>query len=226
MDVFAIIQKVALFAPPVLLAITVHEAAHGWAANKLGDATARMLGRVTLNPFKHIDMIGTVLVPMLTMITGFIFGWAKPVPVNWRNLDNPRRDMALVAIAGPTANLFMAVAWSLLINIGVLMLPFSAAVGRAMIDMGIVGILINIFLMVLNLMPILPLDGGRVMSSVLPQGVARGFARLEPYGLIVIILLLVTGILGKILIPVASFFLTLLPLPTFIMQRFLQLLPT
>lgn len=206
------IQKVVVSIIPVLFAITLHEAAHGWIAKRLGDKTAFMLGRVSANPFKHIDPIGTLLVPALSyLISGFMFGWAKPVPVNWNNLHSPRRDMALVALAGPAANLAMALFWTLIIKVGVLLISTSELAAFFLIYMGGAGVLFNVLLMTLNLMPILPLDGGRIVYSFLPPRYARYFSRLEPFGLFILIGLLVTGVLGFIIWPLFIFVIDILP---------------
>ncbi|MEA3275740.1 MAG: site-2 protease family protein [Pseudomonadota bacterium] len=212
MDALNNFQILAVLALPVLFAITVHEAAHGWVANRLGDRTAKMLGRVTLNPLKHIDPIGTLLVPIATfLLTGFLFGWAKPVPIDWRNLHNPRRDMALVAIAGPGANLVMAVLWGFAVNLGLLLWDSSQWLALPLVYMGAAGVLINVILMVLNLFPLLPLDGGRVLNSLLPPAWSARFSQLEPYGLILLLVLLVTGILGGLLMPFIKGTIGLLP---------------
>ena len=202
----SLIQLIAISALPILFAITVHEVAHGWVASKLGDQTARMLGRLTLNPVKHIDPIGTIAVPLLTLLMGgMIFGWAKPVPVTWENLKHPKRDMALVAAAGPIANLLMAIFWIIVMKIAWLMVSLSPGLMQALISMGQAGILINLLLMVLNLLPIPPLDGSRVVSSLLSGRIAWRYNQLENYGLIIILLLLMSGILGKLIMtPVES----------------------
>jgi Zn-dependent protease len=176
-------------------------------ALRLGDKTAMMLGRLTLNPLKHIDPLGTILIPgLMYMMAGFIFGWAKPVPITWQNLGNPKRDMVLVAAAGPVSNFFMAILWALIIRIG-LALGDS---GLALVFMGVAGIFINTILMVLNLLPLPPLDGGRVMTGLLPGPLAYRFSRIEPYGFFILVALLVTGLLGALLWPVIEFFMSLM----------------
>jgi len=193
---------------PVLLAITVHEAAHGWIAKYLGDPTAERLGRVTLNPFKHVDPIGTVLVPaaLLLLKAPFLFGWAKPVPVNWGNLRRPKRDMILVAAAGPGANLMMATLWAVVAEVGSLLLRS----GSPIIYMGLVGILINVLLMVFNLLPLPPLDGGRVAVGLLPARWAWWVNRLEPFGFLILLVLLFSGVLSRIITPPIELSLTFL----------------
>lgn len=204
MSEYNLVQLISIWIVPVLLAITVHETAHGWVASRLGDKTALMLGRLTLNPFKHIDLFGTILLPaMMIMLVGIALGYAKPVPVDWRNLNHPKRDMALVAAAGPFVNLLMATAWALLIRLG-LSLGES---GVALVFMGVAGIFINVVLMVINMLPLPPLDGGRVLTGLLPGPWAYRFSRIEPYGFFILIGLLVTGILGLLLWPLLEFFL-------------------
>lgn len=195
-----IVQQIAILALPVVFAITLHEAAHGYAAKHFGDTTAYMLGRISLNPLRHIDPVGTVLVPLLTFLfAGILFGWAKPVPVNFNNLRNPKKDMLWVAAAGPAANLGMAVFWALMIKFATLMPDNYFAMPLA--TMGKYGVIINVVLMVLNLLPLPPLDGGRIAVSLLPAPMAYRFARIEPYGMIILVILFATHILGVILWP-------------------------
>jgi len=197
---------IVVWAIPVLFAITLHEAAHGWVANKLGDPTAKKLGRITVNPIKHIDPIGTIVVPLfLAMVSGFILGWAKPVPVEPRYFKSPLLDMALVAVAGPVSNFFMACFWAMFIVIAQSFLETSSTL-TFLADMGEKGIYINVILMVLNLLPILPLDGGRVLAGVLPRSLAVPFMQMERFGMAIILLLLVSGILGKIMWPIVLHF--------------------
>lgn len=199
------VQFAAIAILPLLFGITLHEVAHGWAAKRLGDKTALMMGRLTLNPLKHIDPIGTILVPGLMMLAGgVIFGWAKPVPVTWQNLGNPKRDMALVALAGPMANLGMAFIWALIARLGILLSAVTPWASVPMILMGKVGIVLNLVLMVLNLLPLPPLDGGRIMTSLLPGPLSYRFSRIEPYGFFILIALLMTGVLWTLLGPPVS----------------------
>jgi Zn-dependent protease len=222
MQEITLIQKIVAWSLPVLFAITVHETAHGWMALRLGDKTAMMLGRLTLNPLKHIDPVGTILVPgLMLMLSGLMFGWAKPVPITWQNLGNPKRDMVLVAAAGPLANLLMAILWAAAIRVGIML----GDIGLALVFMGAVGIFINTLLMALNLLPLPPLDGGRVLAGLLPGPLAYKFSLIEPYGFLILIVLLVTGILGKILIPVIWLVIALLAPVTGLQPRvFIEIL--
>jgi Zn-dependent protease len=209
MDVNQIVQTVAIYALPVLFAITLHEAAHGYVARHFGDMTAHAQGRISLNPLRHIDLVGTIVVPVVILLgslaagaSGFLFGWAKPVPVNYSALRKPRQHMAWVAAAGPAANLAMALAWAMLLRVA-LMLPesaFSVPLGL----MAQAGIVVNLIFMFLNLLPILPLDGGRILASLLPHRAAWRYAKLEPWGLPVLILLLLTNVLGFVLGPLVG----------------------
>ena len=213
MDELTLAQRIVVWVIPVVFAITVHEVAHGWVAKLRGDNTASMLGRLTLNPVKHIDWIGTVLVPgiLILSFTGFIFGWAKPVPVNDKNLANPRVDMALVAVAGPVANVVMALLWAGITRIGVSVEVES--ISSPLIYMGIAGVSINLVLALINLIPVPPLDGSRVLACLLPPKWAERFNRIEGLGLIVLLLLLVTDthsvILGYPLYYLQQFFFTI-----------------
>jgi len=205
MDANSVLEAITIWALPVIFAITLHEVAHGWVANKLGDPTARSLGRITVNPIKHIDLMGTIIVPIaLIILGGFVFGWAKPVPVDARNFKNPLKDMAIVAAAGPASNLLMACFWALIMAFAVNWLEPDQWIKRPLAMMAQAGVIINLILMVLNLLPLLPLDGGRVVTGFLSPRAAMNYMKIEPYGLIILLLLLFTGILGKILGPVVG----------------------
>lgn len=211
MDEYSIVQKIIIWAIPVIFAITAHEVAHGWVALKFGDRTAQMLGRLTLNPIKHIDPIGTILVPaVLLVMGGFIFGWAKPVPVTFQNLRNPKADMVWVALAGPIANLLMAIAWAFVAKIGFGLAQSGVGFGEPILLMGTAGILINTMLMVLNLLPLPPLDGGRVLVGLLPGPLSWQVSRIEPYGFFILVGLLYLGIIGMLLLPMINAFINLL----------------
>jgi Zn-dependent protease len=192
---------------PVLLAITLHEAAHGWVADKLGDPTARKLGRITLNPIKHIDPQGTIFIPLMMIVlskmllgTLLVFGWAKPVPVDPRHFKQPLLDMALVALAGPGSNFVMASLWALFISLSAALISDRSMLEH-LVFMGEIGIFFNVLLMVLNLLPLPPLDGGRIVAGVLPKQMAIAYLRIEPYGFFILMALLFSGVLGKILLP-------------------------
>jgi Zn-dependent protease len=198
-----LVQQIAVYALPVIFAITLHEAAHGYAAKHFGDSTAYMLGRVSLNPLRHIDPVGTVLVPLVTLaLGGILFGWAKPVPVNFNRLRRPKQDMLWVAAAGPAANLFMMFIWAGVMRLGMSMPESSLMLPMAL--MGKAGITINAVLMVLNLLPLPPLDGGRIAVSLLPPRLAYSYARVEPYGMFILIALLFTGLLNAVLWPLVN----------------------
>ena len=199
MNDLTLIQRIIVWILPVIFAITVHEVAHGWVAKKYGDNTASSQGRLTLNPLKHIDWFGTVILPGLLLITGsgFIFGWAKPVPVDARNFKKPLHDMAIVAAAGPIANLLMATAWALLARLGVTI--GVEAISLPLIYMGIAGISINLVLALINLLPIPPLDGSRMLTGLLPHRLAWQYNQLEPYGFYILIALLYFKVLNVIL---------------------------
>lgn len=187
MNQLSLLQILAVAVIPVLFAITIHEVAHGWVARHFGDRTAEMLGRLTINPLKHIDPIGTVVVPAIAlMTTGFLFGWAKPVPVATRNLRNPRRDMMFVAAAGPGANIVMAVFWAFFTKL-VTMSGLEGMTLQFFLTMGQIGVFINVILAVFNMVPIPPLDGGRVLSGLLPPRASTKLDAMEPYGLIIVL---------------------------------------
>ena len=204
-----LVQVIAIYALPVILAITLHEAAHGYVAMRFGDMTAYAAGRVSLNPIRHIDPVGTVAFPLALLAlakvfggSGILFGWAKPVPVNFANLRHPKRDMLWVAAAGPLSNFAMAVLWAMTVKISVSMPGSYFALPLAL--MGAAGIFINVIFMVLNLLPLPPLDGGRIMVSLLPHRLAHKLSRIEPYGFVILIALLFSGMLNFVLWPVIS----------------------
>jgi Zn-dependent protease len=210
MSELPLIQKIVVYTIPIVFAITVHEVAHGWVASKLGDPTAKLLGRLTLNPIKHMDPIGTVVLPLLMIIlTPYAFGWAKPVPVDWRNLRSPKRDMALVAIAGPAANLIMLIMWTLFMMLSNSLFAAPGYLNQIFIEMAGVGIIINIVLIALNMIPLPPLDGSRIAAAFMSPSVSLKYHQLEKWGLPILILLIFTGVLGKILEPTVSFLLSL-----------------
>ncbi len=209
MDIDALVQTITVYALPVLFGITLHEAAHGYVARMFGDPTAWQMGRVTLNPMKHIDPVGTIAVPLFLLFTtklmggaGMLFGWAKPVPVDWSRLRNPKRDMLWVALAGPGSNILMAILWTLSLK---LFMASGMAVSDFWVQMAFAGININLVLMALNLLPLPPLDGGRVIFSLLPDRWAWQFSRIEPYGMLILIILMLTGALWVLLQPLLLF---------------------
>ena len=202
-----LIQTIALYAIPVVFAITLHEAAHGYVARMFGDPTAEQAGRITLNPIRHVDPVGTILVPVVILVMsklmgspGMLFGWAKPVPVNFGRLRNPKRDMLWVALAGPASNLVMAIIWAIALR-----LVFENGIQEDYwLRMAMAGVQVNLVLMALNLLPILPLDGGRVLFSLLPARQAWLYARVEPYGIPIVVLLMATGVLWRLMEPLMS----------------------
>jgi Zn-dependent protease len=202
-----IIQTIAVYAIPVIFAITLHEAAHGYVARLFGDPTAYQAGRVSLNPARHIDPVGTLLVPVAILLAskllgspGMLFGWAKPVPVDFGRLRRPKQDMLWVALAGPAANLFMAVLWAFSLRIFL----ESGLQESFWFEMAVAGVNVNLVLMALNLLPILPLDGGRILFSLLPNRLAWQYSKIEPYGLVIVVILLVTDVLWLLMRPVLS----------------------
>jgi Zn-dependent protease len=205
-----IFMTIAFWAIPAILAITLHEAAHGFVAKRCGDNTAWLLGRVTINPVKHIDPVGTLLVPGLLLLgsmisgtSGLLFGWAKPVPINVRRLRNPRNDMIWVSLAGPASNLIQALLWALLAKLASWFAP-SQVLFEFILEFAFAGISVNLMLMAFNLLPILPLDGGRILSCLLPSRWAWQFSRLEPYGMFILIALIATGMMGVLVGPLVS----------------------
>jgi Zn-dependent protease len=221
MDVNHLVQTVAIYAIPVLFAITLHEAAHGYVARHFGDLTAHAQGRISLNPLRHIDLVGTIIVPIVILtFSKYLFGWAKPVPVNYSALRKPRQHMAWVAAAGPAANLAMAIIWVVLLRVGIglssraeawtevanlhgtaglveVVMRHGTGAAEYLIGVSAAGVLVNLVLMLLNLLPIPPLDGGRILTSLLPVRAAGRFAKLEPFGLPLLLLLLFVPIYGS-----------------------------
>jgi len=209
MDIDVFLYRLSVAIIPVLFAITVHEVAHGWTARQLGDPTAERAGRLTLNPIKHIDPVGTVAVPILLLIFSggsMVFGWAKPVPVMFQNLRNPRRDMITVAAAGPASNLVMALGWALLAASQKMLFGLEGPAAAWLSGVCVMGILINSVLAVFNMLPVPPLDGGRVLAGLLPPQQAHLLHRIEPFGFMIVVLLMVSGVLWTLLEPFLFFF--------------------
>ncbi len=207
----SIIQKISIWILPVLLAISIHEAAHAWMAHRKGDTTALMLGRLTFNPLKHIDPIGSILVPgLMIAFTGFAFGWAKPVPINVRNLKNPKEDMMWIALAGPMSNLIMAIIWAILLAISVALVSGESSMSLFFLLVPVAGISINVILCVLNLIPLPPLDGSRILSAFLSPKASIQYNKIEPYGFMILIALMFTGILSYIIYPIVAWLMMLL----------------
>ena len=213
MPTLSLIQTMAVWIIPVLLAITLHEAAHAWVANRCGDSTAKMLGRLSINPLRHVDPVGTVLVPIFVAVLSqfqFVFGWAKPVPINWHQLRKPRRDMALVAAAGPVSNIIMALIWASCMKPGLLLNPTSYQIPLFMVLTGQAGVMINLVFAILNLLPVPPLDGSRVFASILPPKLARYYMMPEPFGFLIVFMLLFSGVLSWMLSGPLSWFVSLI----------------
>lgn len=219
LEISNVLRQLALSALPVLIAITFHEVSHGFIANKLGDPTARMLGRLTLNPIAHIDLFGTIILPLMLIITTngqFVFGYAKPVPINPMNFKNPRRDMAISAAAGPVTNILLAAASVLILRF--IIFPASMLFHQGIAEKILMpadlmlrsSIIINIVLASFNLIPIPPLDGGRVFIGLLPHKQAVSYSRIEPFGFIIVLILIATGVANYLIMPMVSFFLSIL----------------
>ena len=198
----SILMRVALWIVPVYLAISVHELSHGFVASWFGDNTAREQGRLTLNPVRHIDPVGSIAVPaFLILLGGFVFGWARPVPVNTCNLNNPGRDMIFVAAAGPLSNLLMSIAWAFILKSGLLVLQSEPGFALVLIYLGAAGVVINSAIMMFNLLPLLPLDGGRIVACLLPERLRASYARTEPWGFPLLLVAVFAGIAGKVIWP-------------------------
>ena len=209
MDLAHLVQTISIYALPVIFGITLHEAAHGYVAKHFGDTTAYVLGRVSLNPVRHIDPVGTIIVPLVILLVtswgagqGMLFGWAKPVPVNYHALRKPKRDMMWVAAAGPAANLAMALGWALTAKLALVMPNNYFTDPLFLISQA--GVTVNLVLMLLNLIPLLPLDGGRIVAGLLPTRMADQYARLEPWGFPILLALMFTNVLGIVLGPMVA----------------------
>ncbi len=207
MSELPVFYQIIIYAIPILLAIILHEIGHGFVAMVLGDPTAKEAGRLSLNPFKHMDPVGSVVVPVaMFFLSGFVFGWAKPVPVNWNRLKHKKRDMALVAVAGPISNLIMLIAWFIFAKLCVAFLQPDQIITKGLILMAWVGIIINFIIMVFNLLPLPPLDGSRIVFAALPDSLARQYARVEPYGLVIMMVLLYFAMTNNLITPLLSQF--------------------
>ena len=204
MDQFTLIQRILIWAIPLIFAVTFHEMAHGWVASLRGDQTAKRLGRLSPNPLRHVDPVGTVLVPAVLFLlhAGFLFGWAKPVPVDWRNLKRPRLDMALVAVAGPAANIVMALIWAMVAKVALVSVAFHPWIAQVLFAMGTAGIAVNLMLAIFNLIAIPPLDGSLIVSSLLKPVWAYHYDKIERYSIWILMILLATHILSAILSPI------------------------
>jgi len=201
------IQIISVSILPILFAVTVHEVAHGYAAYLLGDQTARVLGRLTLNPVKHIDIFGTIIVPatLLLLNAGVVLGWAKPVPINPYNFKHPRRDSQLVALAGPASNFIMAIIWGGILKGSFILFEHNIPGALAIIEMSKIGIIINLVLMVFNLLPLPPLDGGHIVAGLLPKKLAYRYEQIAPFGFFILLLLVSIGVVGMVVNPIISF---------------------
>ena len=204
MDQFTLIQRILIWAIPLIFAVTFHEMAHGWVASLRGDQTAKRLGRLSPNPLRHVDPVGTVLVPAVFFLlhAGFLFGWAKPVPVDWHNLKRPSLDMALVAVAGPAANIVMALIWTMVAKVALVSVALHPWIAQVLFAMGTAGIAVNLMLAIFNLIPIPPLDGSRIVSSLLKPTWAYHYDKIERYSIWILMILLATHILSAILSPI------------------------
>ncbi len=206
----ALILKLIIFAPGLIFAVTLHEVAHGWVAYRLGDPTAKLSGRLTINPIRHIDLFGSILLPAVLLLTHsrFLFGYAKPVPVNFSMLKNPKRDIILVSVAGCVVNFMLAIASSILFHIGIALftpsVPMYGTIIEPVLLMLQYSILINLVLGIFNLIPIPPLDGGRILMAILPYEWSIKFSRIEPYGMVILIILMFSGILGRFVFPIIN----------------------